>query len=137
MAGAIERIRRTWLFQRPHDYVPPPRIVTVLMWLGVVGTPIIGGFGFWLDSRAELRASEVERCEQRIETRHGSRARALTNIEYVSSVLRMIDEYVGIPDELFDELARLEDQERDLVDEQLPILTLDNCLDVTTPPEES
>lgn len=133
MAGAIERIRRTWLFQRPHDYVPPRRIVTILMWVGVVGTPIIFGFGFWLDSRAELRAYERERCEQRIESRHGSRARAFTGIEYVSSVLRVIDEYVGIPDELFDELSALEDAEREHVDEQLPVLTLETCLNPPDP----
>lgn len=133
MTSVIERLRRTWLFQRPDNYQPPIRIVTILMYLAIVVTPIVGGYAFWRDSRDDLRSAEVTRCEQRIESRHGSRARALTNIEYVSSVIRVIDEYVGIPDELHAELTALEDAERDLVDEQLPVLTIDTCLNPSDP----
>jgi len=88
--------------------------------------------GFRRDASADLRSAEITRCEQRIESRQGSRARALTNIEYVSSVLQVIDDFVGIPEPLRVE----EDKERRLVDEQLPVLTLQDGLDpppATTP----
>lgn len=130
MTVVVDKLKRAhaWLMQRPPGYEPPRRIVTIAMWIGIVLTPAVTATGFWLDGRADLRASETQRCEQRIESRHGSRARALTNIEYVASVIRVIDEFVGIPDELYTELAHLEEQERALVDEQLPVLTLENCL---------
>lgn len=139
MSGVRDRMRRVrrWLMSRPTGYEPPRRIVTFAMWIGIVATPMATVAGFWLDSRADLRASETSRCEQRIESRHGSRARALTNIEYIASVIRVIDEFVGIPDELYTELAHLEEQERALVDEQLPVLTLANCLTTTGTNEET
>lgn len=135
----LDRMRRArrWLMQRPPGYEPPRRIVTIAMWFGIVLTPAVTAGGFWLDSRADLRAFETQRCEQRIESRHGSRARALANIEYVASVLRVINDFVGIPDDLYVELAHLEERERELVDEQLPVLTLENCLTTTGTNEET
>lgn len=132
-----------WLNERPTNV--PPRWATILMWAVLIATPLGGIYGFQRDARADLRSAEVTRCEQRIESRHGSRARALTNLDYVASVLNVIDEFVGIPAELLSELHALEQRERSLVDEQLPVLTLADCLnpppattprpDITTPEE--
>lgn len=131
----MQRVRKAgaWLMERP---LSPPRIVTMALWLTVAVTPIGVFVGFRRDASADLRSAEITRCEQRIESRQGSRARALTNIEYVSSVLQVIDDFVGIPEPLRVELDDLEDEERRLVDEQLPVLTLQDCLDpppATTP----
>lgn len=131
----MEHMRKagTWLMERP---LSPPRIVTMVLWLTVAVTPIAVFVGFRRDASADLRSAEITRCEQRIESRQGSRARALTNIEYVSSVLQVIDDFVGIPEPLRIELDELEERERELVDEQLPVLTLDACLHPITPSEE-
>lgn len=108
--------------------------MTGLMWLAWVVTPLVGVIAYWVDTQADARA----RCEQRIEAREGSRARAFTNIDYVASIVDSIDAFVGIPADLRADLDRREQRERELVDLQLPPITLDNCSVTITPtPEES
>lgn len=114
-----------WLLERPMS---PPRIVTLVLWAMVVLTPIGVFYGFYRDANDDLRSAEVTRCEQRVEGRLGSRARALTNIDYVSAVIDLIDQHVGIPVSLRNELTALETAERALVDEQLPVITMTQCL---------
>lgn len=127
-----------WLRDRPKNV--PPRWATILMWMVLVATPLAGIYGYYREAESDLRSAEVIRCEQRVEGRHGSRARALTNIDYVSSVIGLIEDFVGIPAELLVELRILETAERRLVDEQLPVLTFEECINppsTTTPSEGS
>lgn len=114
-----------WLLERPMS---PPRIVTLVLWAMVVLTPIGVFYGFYRDANDDLRSAEVTRCEQRVQGRLGSRERALANIDYVSAVIELIDRHVGISASLRNELAALETAERALVEEQLPVVTMSQCL---------
>lgn len=114
-----------WLLERPMS---PPRIVTLVLWAMVVLTPIGVFYGFYRDANDDLRSAEVTRCEQRVAGRLGSRERALANIDYVSAVIELIDRHVGISDSLRNELDALETAERALVEEQLPVVTMSQCL---------
>lgn len=115
-----------WLLERPMS---PPRIVTLVLWAMVVLTPIGVFYGFYRDANDDLRSAEVTRCEQRVEGRLGSRERALANIDYVSAVIDLIDQHVGISVSLRNELTALETAERALVDKQLPVITMAQCLE--------
>lgn len=114
-----------WLLERPMS---PPRIVTLVLWAMVVLTPIGVFYGFYRDANDDLRSAEVTRCEQRVQGRLGSRERALANIDYVSAVIELIDRHVGISASLRNELDALETAERALVEEQLPVVTMSQCL---------
>ncbi len=125
MTHLLEQIRAKgrWLLQRPPDYLPPRRIVTLGMVLAVVGAPVATVGSWYLDSRADLRSAQCDR----VEAREGSRARAFTNIDYVAAVLELIDRHVSIPGDLLADLAVIEAQERRLVDEQLPPIVYPHC----------
>jgi hypothetical protein len=111
-------------------------VMILLALLVLIGGAIFGVVVYVQDQADNLRALNIVRCSQVVEARHGSRARALTNIDYTSTVLDTIEDHVGIPNELRDELDELEAAERLLVDEQLPVITMSSCLDPLNTPTE-
>lgn len=148
-----------WEYINGRPTNPPRRWATAAMWLLIAATPILVGAGLARSSQAvsdatreanqrdsaaavyaadravyENARDERTRCEFSVEARAGSRARAFTNIDYVADVFDTAGKYLPIPPDLRAELDQLEAEERLRVEEQLPVLLLEKCPPVPTPP---